>query len=69
MTIYFVGLTYTNNGKIKYQILPYNLVGTIRVHFKFMDGLKSLIPFLRLCRFTKRGAKKLKRRIEVKCNV
>jgi len=58
MTIYFVLIRYNAKG-VYYRILPYNLFNTIRVHFKFYNGWKSLIPFLRLCRLTRKGATKL----------
>lgn len=63
MTIYAVSTTYAHNDKVKYQVLPYNLWGTIKVHFKFRKGLFSLVPFLRTCRLTQKSAMKLQKKL------
>ena len=65
MTLYAVCKAYVKNDKIEYQVLPYSLWGTILVHFKFEKGLFSLIPFLRTCRLTEKGARKLQKKLSV----
>ena len=35
MTIYAVLPAYDKNDKVYYQVLPYNLKGTIKCHFEF----------------------------------
>lgn len=63
MIIYAVSKTYTNNDKIKYQVLPYDLIGTIKVHFKLKNGLFSLVSFLKNCRLTEKHAIKLQKKL------
>ena len=63
-TIYAVLPAYGKNDEIYYQVLPYNLKGTIECHFKFYRGLFSLIPFLLKCRFSEKKANQLKKRLE-----
>lgn len=62
--IYAVLPTYVKNGKVYYQVLPYDLKGTIKCHFEFYRGLFSLIPFLMKCRLTKHRANKLQEKLE-----
>ena len=65
MTVYAVEKFYVND-EIKYQILPYNLWGTIKVYLKyFKHGLYFLLKFLCTCRLTEKGAIKLKKKLEV----
>lgn len=64
ITIYAVLPTYVKNGKVYYQVLPYDLKGTIKCHFKFYRGLFSLIPFLMKCRLTEHKANKLQEKLE-----
>lgn len=64
ITIYAVLPTYVKNGKVYYQVLPYDLKGTIKCHFEFYRGLFSLIPFLRKCRLTEHRANKLQEKLE-----
>lgn len=63
MTVYAVSKTYVHGNKVKYQVLPYSLWGTIKVHFKLEKGLISLIPFLKTCRLTEKRAKKLQAKL------
>lgn len=63
MTIWAVQLAYGKNDEKYYQILPYNLRGTIECHFKYYQGILSLIPFLYRCRFKEKSAKKLANRL------
>lgn len=69
MTIWAVLPAYDREDNVYYQVLPYDLKGTIKCHFEFYNGLFTLIPFLMKCRLTKeRGnkfAKKLEDRIRV----
>lgn len=58
LTLYAIQPAYSGNKKY-YQILPFNLKGTIICHFKYHNGFKSLIPFLRNCRLTKNSSIKL----------
>ena len=64
MTIYAVLQSYDKEDKIYYQVLPYNLKGTIECHFKFYDGFRTLIPFLSKCRLTEENANKLAQKLE-----
>lgn len=59
MTVYAVLQSYDSQDNICYQVLPYNLKGTIKCHFEFYQGFKSLIPFLCKCRLTEAKARKL----------
>ena len=64
MTIYAVLKSYNKDDFIHYQVLPYNLQGTIKCHFEFYRGFKSLIPFLTKCRLSEKSANKLKMKME-----
>ena len=64
MTIYHVMKSYDTNDSTFYQVMPYDLKGTIMCHFKFWRGFSSLIPFLMNCRLTENGANKLQRKRE-----
>ena len=64
MTIYAVLKSYDKDDFIHYQVLPYNLQGTIKCHFKFYRGFKSLIPLLAKCRLSEKSADKLKMKME-----
>ena len=64
ITIYAVLPTYDKNNKVYYQVLPYDLKGTIKCHFEFYRGLFSLIPFLMKCRLTEHKANKLQEKVE-----
>lgn len=64
ITIYAVLPAYDKNDKMYYQVLPYDLNGTIKCHFEFYRGLLSLIPFLTKCRLTKHRANKLREKLE-----
>ena len=66
MTIYAVLKSYDKDDSIYYQVLPYNLQGTIKYHFEFYRGFKSLIPFLTKCRLSEKSANKLKIKMERK---
>lgn len=63
MTIYHVMKSYDTDDSIFYQVLPYDLKGTIMCHFKYW-GFSSLIPFLMNCRLTESSARKLQRKRE-----
>ena len=47
-----------------YQVLPYNLQGTIYNHLKFCGEWKTLIKFLKDCKLTEKSANKLKKKLE-----
>ena len=69
MTVYAVKTYYNSaNDEIEYQILPYNLRGTVRAYLKYYGhveiGLFYLFKFLAVCRFTEKGAMKLKKKLE-----
>ena len=64
MTIYAVLKAYDKDDSIYYQVLPYNLQGTIKCHFEFYRGFSSLIPFLAKCRLSEKSANKLKNKLE-----
>ena len=64
MTMYAVLKSYDKDDSIYYQVLPYNLQGTIKCHFEFYGGFKSLIPFLAKCRLSEKSANKLKMKKE-----
>lgn len=69
MTVYAVKKCYIHDEieYIEYQILPYNLQGTIKVYLKyFQHGWFWLLKFLWTCRFTEKGAMKLKKKLESK---
>ena len=59
MRIYSVAKVYDYTGNADYIVMPHRLSHVIRFHFKFNKGLRSLIPYLKRCRLTKRGAEKL----------
>lgn len=59
MRIYAVKKSYDTDDSIFYQVLPYDLKGTILCHFKYLQGFKSLVPFLKDCRLTEQSANKL----------
>lgn len=59
ITVWAIMPAYDTNDNIYYQVLPYNLIGTIKNHFKFNHGLISLIPFLRNCTLSKDKAYKI----------
>lgn len=64
MTVYAVEKFYVND-EIEYQILPYDLQGTVKVYLKyFQHGWFWLLKFLWTCRFTEKGAMKLKKKLE-----
>lgn len=65
MTVYSILKTYQNND-IYYQVLPYNLKGTIYTHFKFYKGFKTLIPFLIKCRLTKKSCNKIVKKMSTR---
>lgn len=69
MTIWAVLPAYDREDNVYYQVLPYDLKGTIKCHFIFYRGLFTLIPFLMKCRLTEEKgnklAKKLKNQIRV----
>lgn len=64
VTIYAVLKAYDKDDAIYYQVLPYNLQGTIKCHFEFYRGFRSLIPFLVNCRLSEKSANKLKKKLE-----
>ena len=64
MTIYSVKKSYNADDSIFYQVLPYNLKGTILCHFKYLQGFKSFISFLKDCRLTEQSANRLKHKYE-----
>ena len=64
MTIYAVLKSYGKDDSIYYQVLPYKLQGTIKCHFEFYRGFRSLIPFLSKCRLSEKSANKLKNKLE-----
>ena len=66
MTIYAVLKAYLTDGSISYQILPYDLKGTIVCHFRFYKGFRSLVPFLMRCRLTEKSTNRLKAKMEDK---
>ena len=66
MRIYVVKKSYDTDDSIFYQVLPYSLSGTILCHFKYLQGFKSLIHFLKDCRLTEQGANRLKHKYERK---
>lgn len=59
MRIYAVKKSYDTDNSLFYQVLPYDLKGTILCNFKYLQGFKSLIPFLKDCRLTVQSANKL----------
>lgn len=59
MRIYAVKKSYDTDDSIFYQVLPYDLKGTILCHFKYLQGFKSLVPFLKDCRLTEQSANRL----------
>lgn len=59
MTLWAVLPAYDKDNTLYYQVLPYNVKGTILCHFKYQKGLFSLIPFLCKCRLTEKEGKKL----------
>ena len=64
MTVYSVEKCYVND-EVEYQILPYNLQGTVKVYLKyFKHGLFWLLKFLWTCRLTENSAMKLKKKLE-----
>ena len=64
MTVYAVEKFYVND-EIEYRILPYDLQGTVKVYLKyFQHGWFWLLKFLWTCRFTEKGAMKLKKKLE-----
>ena len=64
MTIYAVLKAYDKDDSIYYQVLPYNLQGTIKCHFEFYRRFRTLIPFLVKCRLSEKSANKLKKKLE-----
>ena len=64
MTICAVLKAYDKDDSIYYQVLPYNLQGTIKCHFEFYRGFSSLILFLSKCRLSEKSANKLKKKLE-----
>ena len=64
LRIWAVLQAYDKEDKIYYQVLPYNLRGTIKCHFKFYNGFKTLIPFLFKCKLTKERADRLANKLK-----
>ena len=64
MRVYAVIKSYGKDDIEYYQVLPYSLSGTILCHFKYLQGFKSLILFLKDCRLTEQGANRLKHKYE-----
>lgn len=60
MTIYAVRPdTYAYGDKMSYRVVEYQLGEVITDHFKYYDGLRSLIPFLANSRLSERKARSL----------
>jgi hypothetical protein len=59
MTIYNISKNYDNEGKIYYQVMPYNLKGTIIAHFKYYKGLETLFYFFKHSYLSEKKAKRV----------
>ena len=59
MTVWHVTELYSGNKKT-FQVLPYNLKGTIRVYLKIEHGIWRLLQFLYNSRLSKKKAEELK---------
>ena len=69
MTVYAVEKFYVND-EIKYQILPYNLWGTVKMYLKYCKhGLFWLLKFLTICRLTEKSAMKLQKKMSNKSSI
>lgn len=64
MTLYSVMPAYDKNNHLYYQVLPYDVIGTIHNHFKFYNGLFSLIPFLLSCRLSRKRANRVANKLQ-----
>lgn len=58
MTIWNVAKTYCDDG-ILYQVLPYNLRGTVSDFGKMEHGMRGLMKFLKNSRLTEKQAQKV----------
>lgn len=68
MTIWAVQKAYDNNDNIYYHVLPYNLMGTIKIRFLY-GWPKTLFSFFMNCRLSKKSANKLKDKKMRKANI
>lgn len=58
MTIWNAKALYEDNAK-KYQVLPYDLYGTMKTFFCMEDGLKDIFLFVKNLRFSCKSAQRL----------
>ena len=55
MTVWHVQKLYISDS-ISYEVLPYDIVGTMKVTLKMKNGIRQMIKFLADSRLTERAA-------------